>query len=168
MKNISLKSSKTSNIELTSYGLLAMLKNGQFADGFPFFKWLVSQRNSKGGFIGTQDTVMGLQALAEFAERISVKENNIELVVNTDIDGPNNYITFNITPDNALIQQTHQMASTVRSIHVNATGHGFALFQLSYKYFVNGTADQHSTFRIAPKMLNSGSEAKLKLEICVR
>lgn len=160
------KTTKTSNIELTSYGLLAMLANGQFANAFPFFKWLLGQRNSKGGFVGTQDTVMGLQALAEFAERIPVKDNNIDLVVNTDIDDAN-AILFTITPDNALVQQTHRMPTTVRSIHVNATGHGFALFQLSYKYYVNDT-DQHSSFRIVTKTLNSRGEPKLKLEICVR
>lgn len=163
-KNSTAKTSKTLNIEITSYGLLAILESGRFVDGFPYFKWLLSQRNSKGGFISTQDTVMGLQALAKFAERISVRDNNIEIIVNAD-NSPHR-IQFDINPDNALIYQSYELTSTVRAINLTANGHGFALCQLSYNYHTNNIEIEPS-FKLTPNVLKTSNEAYLKLEICI-
>lgn len=163
-KNRTTKSSKTLNIEITSYGLLAILESGRFIDGFPYFKWLLSQRNSKGGFISTQDTVMGLQALAKFAERISIRDNNVEIVVKAD-NLPHE-TNFSINPENALIYQSHELPSTVRAINITASGHGFALCQLSYNYHTNEIETEPS-FQLTPNTLNTTSEAYLKLEICI-
>ncbi|XP_031620960.1 CD109 antigen-like [Contarinia nasturtii] len=163
-KNSTNRSSKTLNIEITSYGLLAILESGQFADGFPYFKFLLSQRNNKGGFIGTQDTVMGLQALAKFAERISIRDNNIEIMVHTD--NLPNHTYFNVNPENALIYQSHELPSTIRAINITANGHGFALFQLSYKYHTN-KIEMEPSFKLKPNTLNNSNEAYLKLQVCV-
>lgn len=158
------KPSKTLNIEITSYGLLAILESKRFTDGFPYFKWLLSQRNNKGGFISTQDTVLGLQALAKFAERISVRDNNIQMVVKADklLDATH----FNVNPENALIYQTHELPSTVRAINVTASGHGFALLQLSYHYHTN-VVEKDPSFKLKSKILDNSNEAYLKLEVCI-
>lgn len=158
------KQSKTLNIEITSYGLLAILEGGHFADGFPYFKWLLNQRNNKGGFISTQDTVMGLQALAKFAQRISISDNNVEIVVNAD--NLLNATHFNINPENALVYQSHELPSTVRAVNISANGHGFALFQLSYNYHTN-KLEADPSFKLNPQVLNNSNEAFLKLQICV-
>lgn len=163
-KNSTSKPSKTLNIEITSYGLLAILENGQFADGFPYFKWLLNQRNNKGGFISTQDTVMGLQALAKFAERISIRDNNIQIVVKAD--NLYNDTQFDVNPENGLVYQSHELPSTVRAINITADGHGFALFQLSYNYHTNNI-EMEPSFKLKPNVLNSTNEAFLKLEICI-
>lgn len=163
-KNNTSKPSKTLNIEITSYGLLAILRSGRFADGFPYFKWLLNQRNNKGGFVSTQDTVMGLQALAKFAERISIRDNNIQIMVKAGdlLDDTN----FNVNPENALIYQTHELPSSVRAINITANGHGFALFQLSYNYRTNKIETEPS-FKLKPNILNNSNEAFLKLQVCV-
>lgn len=149
---------------MTSYGLLALLESDRFADGFPYFKWLLAQRNNKGGFISTQDTVMGLQALAKFAERISIRDNHIEIVVKAD--NLLNDTQFTINPDNVLIYQSHELPSTVRAINITANGHGFALCQLSYNYHTNRIETEPS-FKLTPNILNQTNEAYLKLEICI-
>lgn len=164
LNNSTQKSSKTLNIEITSYGLLAILESGRFTDGFPYFKWLLNQRNNKGGFVSTQDTVMGLQALAKFAERISIRDNNIEMVVKAD--NLLNATHFTINPDNALIYQSHELPSTVRAINISASGHGFALFQLSYTYHTN-KIEADPSFILKPQVLNNSNESFLKLQICV-
>lgn len=51
--------------------MLALAKANRTSDTLPYFKWLLAQRNDQGGFIGTQDTVMGLKALATYARVIS-------------------------------------------------------------------------------------------------
>lgn len=149
---------------MTSYGLLAVLQSGRYADGFPFFKWLLSQRNNKGGFIGTQDTVMGLQALVKFAERISIKDNNIQIVLNAD-NLPNE-TDFNINTSNALIYQTHELPSTIRAINISANGHGFALCQLAYNYHTN-SIEMEPAFKLKPTILNHTNDAYLRLEVCI-
>lgn len=144
---------------------MAILESGQFSDGFPYFKWLLNQRNNKGGFISTQDTVMGLQALAKFAERISIRDNNIQIIVKAD-NLLNNTTNFNVNPENALIYQSHELPSTVRAINITANGHGFALFQLSYNYHTNKIEPEPS-FKLKFNILNNSNEAFLKLQVCV-
>lgn len=165
LKNSTAKPSKTLSIEVTSYGLLAMLESKRFTDGFPYFKWLLNQRNSKGGFISTQDTVLGLQALAKFAERISFKDNNIQMVVKAD-KLLNETTHFTVNPENALIYQSHELPSTVRAINVTANGHGFALLQLSYHYHTN-IVESDPSFKLKSTILDTSNEAFLKLEICI-
>lgn len=142
-----------------------MLENGQYVDGFPYFKWLLGQRNNKGGFVGTQDTVIGLQALAKFAERISIRENMVQLTIKPD--NVANETSFTINPENTLIYQSSELPSIVRSIEVTANGHGFALLQLSYNYYINST-DADSSFKLATKVLDKSNEEHLQLQICVR
>lgn len=105
------RSSKTLNVEMTSYGLLALLHSEQYSKGLPYFKWLLSQRNDRGGFQGTQDTVLGLQALAKYAERIATKENNVQMLI-TSSDANETHITVNA--ENALVLQTFEVIRDYR------------------------------------------------------
>ena len=54
-------------VETTGYAMLALLERGDRVSASSAARWLVSQRNAFGGFGSTQDTVVGLQALIEFA-----------------------------------------------------------------------------------------------------
>ena len=54
-------------VETTGYGLLALLEAGDQINAGNVARWLVSQRNAFGGYGSTQDTVVGLQALIEYA-----------------------------------------------------------------------------------------------------
>ena len=54
-------------VETTGYATLALMQYGDRANAARAARWLVSQRNAFGGFGSTQDTVVGLQALIEFA-----------------------------------------------------------------------------------------------------
>lgn len=73
--------SKTLNVETTGYGFLALLHAKRFKDSLAYAKWLLGQRNSNGAFEGTQDTVVGLQALAEFAKSIPSSSNNLTISI---------------------------------------------------------------------------------------
>ena len=54
-------------VETTGYAILALLEGGDRLTASAAARWLVTQRNSFGGYGSTQDTVVGLQALSEFA-----------------------------------------------------------------------------------------------------
>ena len=52
------------NVEMTSYVLLTLVKLGSNQDllkARSIVRWLSKQRNSEGGFVSTQDTVVALQ-----------------------------------------------------------------------------------------------------------
>ena len=54
-------------VETTGYAVLALLERGDRIAASGPARWLVTQRNAFGGFDSTQDTVVGLQALIQFA-----------------------------------------------------------------------------------------------------
>ncbi|MGQ9572107.1 MAG: alpha-2-macroglobulin family protein [Dehalococcoidia bacterium] len=54
-------------IEATGYAALALLHHDDRPNASRAAKWLVGQRNAYGGFGSTQDTVVALQALTEYA-----------------------------------------------------------------------------------------------------
>lgn len=48
------RSTNAINIEMTSYALLTFVARGDLTNAYPVIRWLVSQRDPKGGFISTQ------------------------------------------------------------------------------------------------------------------
>lgn len=118
------RESKTLNVEITAYALLTLQMNAQNSECLPILKWLLNQRNSKGGFEGTQDTIVGIEALANFATKIATKNNNVKIDINTVNDTK---YRFDVNKDNALVLQS-QMVDT---FHICYT------IQVSYKYNLN-------------------------------
>lgn len=58
---------RSAGIETTAYATLALVKHGDAVNASKASKWLVSKRNAYGGYGSTQDTVVTLQALTEYA-----------------------------------------------------------------------------------------------------
>lgn len=155
--------SKSTNVEITSYGVLALLAANRTADAFPFFKWLLTQRNDCGGFVSTQDTVLGLQALSAYGQLLSTKDNDIQLKIQADTIDER---TLVMSTDNSLVLQTIDLPSETNSVQITATGHGFCLFQLSYRYNVKGS-DEHSAFTLTPNVLDT-TAGFLNVQNCAR
>lgn len=142
--------------------MLALIEAKRFSEALPYFKWLLAQRNDKGGFTGTQDTVIGLDALASYGRYIASKDNDIKLNVKAgDIEK-----TFDVKADNSLVLQKLELPSETKSVHLSASGKGFALFQLSYRYNLN-ESDVYSAFTLKPKVLET-TAGHLNVEVCSR
>ena len=69
----------STDIEMTSYALLTYATLGKIDECVEMTRWLTQQRNGKGGFLSTQDTVMGLQALARISEILYAKTGNFHV-----------------------------------------------------------------------------------------
>lgn len=108
-KNIWYSKPNSVNIEMTSYALLAILQAGLYANALPIVKWLVNQRNELGGFQSTQDTFMGLKALARYAESASSEFNSVQIVLKHGTGAEKAESSFNVNGNNALIQQTYDV-----------------------------------------------------------
>ncbi|OWF38489.1 CD109 antigen-like [Mizuhopecten yessoensis] len=132
--------SKPVDIEMTSYGLMVFAHNGQFTEGLPFMKWITKQRNPNGGFSSTQDTVLALQSLSEFA-RIGYSEH---FHMQIGITAGQTTHTFNVTRQNALVLQSLELRSIPSHVTVTGTGSGMGLVEVSVFFNVEQEVEQPS------------------------
>ncbi|XP_037033232.1 CD109 antigen-like [Bradysia coprophila] len=141
-----IRKSKAINVEITAYALLTLQLNGQDLECLPIVKWLLSQRNDRGGFEGTQDTIVGIEALAIFASKFGAKDSDLKIDISTP-DGPNYSMVVN--KGNSLVLQSQMVSPDVQSVTVNASGKGFAVFELAYQYNIE-TLDLEAAFTLTP------------------
>lgn len=102
------KESKTLNVETTAYALLTLQSIGNDSECLSILKWLLNQRNDQGGFEGTQDTIVGIEALASFATKISTKNNKVDIGVSTSTGTK---FDFAVNATNSLVLQSQKVCS---------------------------------------------------------
>ncbi|XP_055840284.1 CD109 antigen isoform X8 [Episyrphus balteatus] len=147
--------------EMTSYVLLAKLKEGNAEEVLPIVRWLISQRNSNGGFASTQDTVIGLEALTKFAEKSGSGTGKMTIAYDA---GEKNTGEIAVNPENSLILQTHVLPKTVKEVALNAKGTGSCLAQVSYRYNI-ADKDNQPRFGVMP-VVKSSENDQMVLVVC--
>ncbi|XP_053957332.1 thioester-containing protein 1 allele R1 [Anastrepha ludens] len=150
------------NIEISSYAALALLENNLIGDALPVLKWLADQRNAFGGFVSSQDTVVGIQALMAFAARFSSQANNVQVSVQY---GQGAETTLNVNGENSLALQSYELPNTVKNLTISATGQGIAFAQLSYSYNTNVTS-AWPRFVLDPTVNRNSHSDYLHLSAC--
>ena len=150
------------NVEMSAYALQAYLEAGRDSEGVPIMKWLVTQRNENGGFQSTQDTVVGLQALSKLATKIYVPNSELEITVKAQDASPK---TININAGNSLILQKYELSSDARNFEVSASGRGFSILQISYRYNLDDSG-KYPRFVLNPKLESTSNKEFLHLSVC--
>merc|ERR1719367_2048352 len=89
------------DVEISAYVVLTLVKLNKLPEALKVIKWLATQRNSYGGFKSTQDTMIALQALAEYSLKITEKENNLDV----KMDAGDNSFDFIVNEDNEILLQ---------------------------------------------------------------
>uniref|UniRef100_A0A665UQP5 CD109 molecule n=1 Tax=Echeneis naucrates TaxID=173247 RepID=A0A665UQP5_ECHNA len=97
---------RSADIEMASYLLLAQHKLGRVADGVGLMRWLSQQRNHRGGFGSTQDTIVALQALSAFAALGGSRDLDLTVKVAGD---STTVASFHIHRGNYLVLQSQQV-----------------------------------------------------------
>lgn len=123
------------DIEVAGYALLSHFLQYQVSEGIPIMRWLSSQRNSLGGFASTQDTIVALKALSEFAVLMNTERTNMQVTVM----GPSapSPVKFLINTQNRFLFQTAELAVVEPTeVNISASGFGFAICQLNVIYNV--------------------------------
>ncbi|CAH1797987.1 unnamed protein product [Owenia fusiformis] len=123
---------KSADVEITSYALLSLLlKGGENieAEVMPIVRWISRQRNSRGGFASTQDTVVALQALAQYAALV-YGDQDITVALSGSI--PSTSLAIN--SGNSLLLQKVDVPSIPSTIETYTSGTGCALLQGTMKY----------------------------------
>ena len=180
---------QSSDIELTSYILLAKLvnfKNDDSASIVQIVKWINSQRNSLGGFYSTQvrinkffldnllfvllkDTVVALDALSKFASVFHSKKINLR--VNYSV---NNILakTVTINQQNRLLLQKIKLNSLFENktniLNVSVNGSGSGLVQFSVKYNIKKELKTTQDFYLNISSKNEDECKSVTLEVQTR
>ncbi|KAE8748691.1 Thioester-containing protein [Frankliniella occidentalis] len=158
------------NVEMTAYALMTYVSRGLLDEALPIMQWLVSQRNSNGGFASTQDTVVGLQALASMAELISFPLGDMRVqfkyadAAAGDSKGPKE-ATMVVNSKTSMVFQKEELPRHVREVEVAADGAGFALAQVSWS-FNEDTVGKHPLFNLKVDVDNNTATNLLALRVC--
>ncbi|XP_072038714.1 uncharacterized protein [Amphiura filiformis] len=128
---------QSQNIEMTAYALLAYIaKLGRQAltDGNSVAKWIIQKRNPNGGFSSTQDTIVALQALSEYA-RLAYNKGGVSIRLDVKMRRPFGFpdSTIHVTETNRLLQQQVEIP-VPGALSMRGRGRGCALVQVSIKY----------------------------------
>ncbi|XP_046569079.1 CD109 antigen-like [Haliotis rubra] len=110
------------DIQMTAYGLLASSARGDLKGGLPITNWLTSQRNPYGGFSSTQDTMVALHALTDYARRAHVSGFQVEVDIKSGSDTQH----ISVTDSNALVLQSRELTKFPKEVSITATGKGVA------------------------------------------
>ncbi|XP_076446304.1 CD109 antigen-like [Babylonia areolata] len=151
-----------SDVEMTSYALLTYAATNDITGGLDVLKWVASQRNPRGGFSSTQDTVLALQALSEFARHVYSSNFNVQINVKAGAFSRD----YSITPSNALLLQSDDLSYTPNSLTVTGTGSGIALVEVGVFFNVEAEVEE-PTFDVTVT-LEKDSLNTLQLQTCAR
>ncbi|XP_052778039.1 alpha-1-inhibitor 3-like [Mya arenaria] len=121
------------SIEMTAYALLSMSVSGDRVDGARVNKWLIGQRSPYGGFISTQDTMIGLEALAAFGALMKSPPADMTIWISY-MDDRHHKRKFRITSENAMVLQTVDLSTDTSEISVHALGESKAIITVSLFY----------------------------------
>uniref|UniRef100_A0A1I8HNJ2 Alpha-macroglobulin n=1 Tax=Macrostomum lignano TaxID=282301 RepID=A0A1I8HNJ2_9PLAT len=126
------------SVETTGYALLTALARADFQTAAPALRWLSGRQGDLGGFHSTQDTVVGLQAMAQFARSHPGGDGVGSVTVTWP--GQPEPLRFGLGPANrSLLQQREigrgQAARALDGeVFVSGTGSGVALVTVAYAY----------------------------------
>lgn len=150
------------NVEISGYALLAYIAANKTMDGLSIAKWIIAQQSASGGFKSTQDTVVGITALATFAAKISGSN-----AVSCTFTYATKSSILKIDKTNSLVLQSVELPSTTQSVKVSCTGSGFSLLSLSYQFNLND-AEASPRFTLTVNVDEKSNDNSLILNICTK
>lgn len=130
------------DIEATGYAAMALIESGDRVDASRAAKWLAGQRNSEGGFGSTQDTVVALQALTQYATMSAT-----DTAMTVTIKAGDVVKDVTITPDNFDVTQAVEVPAGAQ-VEVSGTGKGEAVVQGVLRYNIPEPPKTATVFNI--------------------
>nr|XP_014086870.1 alpha-2-macroglobulin isoform X2 [Bactrocera oleae] len=148
------------DVYITGYILITMMELKKPVT--PIIKWIVSKRNSNGGFASTFETEVGLRALSIYAARY--KEHGTTL--NIDVFSQKKLVhTFTVGEKDKDFNKKVELPNYTRELQFTATGSGKATLQISYQY--NSLEPYNDSFRIN-STISDPAAARKNLKACMQ
>lgn len=105
---------------------------------------MTTHRNSNGGFVSTQDTMVAMQALSKYSVRISRQQNDLKL---TSAFGTEEH-KFELNEDNLLLVQKSKLETLApeqaNEVSFKVQGKGCFMVQTVLRYNVKESPDKKS------------------------
>ena len=127
-KRFSPEPNRSAGIETTAYATLALVMHGDAFNASQAANWLVAQRNAYGGYGSTQDTVVALQALTEFA---TGTRSDVDLIATISGNGFSKEIRIN--SDNYDVLQVVEVPVDA-DLNISVEGKGDAIAQVVRRF----------------------------------
>ena len=135
------------DVEISAYVVLTLVKLNKLPEALSVIRWLATQRNAYGGFKSTQDTMIALQALAEYSLKISEEETSLEIEFEHE-DTDDDDLDFEVTEDNRLLLQMQKLTldptKSASKVSVEVEGSGCFMVQSILRYNVKSSPDATS------------------------
>ncbi|NXQ29767.1 OVOS protein, partial [Alaudala cheleensis] len=129
----------SAEIEMTSYVLLALLNRAKLTpEDLSYISrivyWLIKQQNPYGGFSSTQDTVVALQALAQYGY-LTFSKNSLNMVKVHFMETPSKI--FQVNDKNRFLLQQASLPTIPGSYSVEVNGTGCVYLQTTLRYNIH-------------------------------
>ncbi|XP_055568657.1 ovostatin-like [Falco cherrug] len=129
----------SAEIEITSYVLLALLNKAKLSpEDLSYISrivhWLVKQQNPYGGFSSSQDTVVALQALAQYGY-LTFSKNNLNTVKVNFMDSTSK--TFQVNNKNRFLLQQASLPTIPGNYSAKVNGTGCVYLQTTLRYNIH-------------------------------
>ena len=152
-------------VEMTAYNILTYVHLGQLPLALDSVKWLARQRNSQGGFVSTQDTVVALEALSEYMRSVTATTLDLTLDISEDDDKLDSMM---IDDSNGLLLQSQKLTKLPASLDVSSSGSGCSLVQTVLRYNTKQVqANSGFNLEVSTENINS-VESDPSLTVCAR
>jgi len=129
--------SESVDVEMTAYMVLSLLKLGGTAnlgEAALAVKWLNTKRNGRGGFVSSQDTVVALTALTEFA--VGTYSPDVAVTVTASAGGGFREVV-RVDGGTRLLTRQKRLPAPLTlpdTVRFSVTGKGCALVQSVFRY----------------------------------
>ncbi|XP_032374181.1 complement C4-B [Etheostoma spectabile] len=120
-------------VETTAYALLAAVELGYTEWADKIACWLITQENYAGGFKSTQDTVVALEALAEYELKRSVSPET-NLIAEFTVQGKTDIVKLALTNNEKV--ETNLKKFSGNNINVQLTGEGNTKLKIVKSYYL--------------------------------
>ncbi|KAK1196897.1 OVOS protein, partial [Pygoscelis papua] len=129
----------SAEIEMTSYVLLALLNKAKLTpEDLSYISrivhWLVKQQNPYGGFSSSQDTVVALQALAQYGY-LTFSKTSLNTVKVNFMEFPSK--TFQVNDKNRFLLQQASLPTIPGNYSVEVNGTGCVYLQTTLRYNIH-------------------------------
>ncbi|XP_050079853.1 CD109 antigen-like [Anopheles maculipalpis] len=151
----------TAGIETTAYGLLSLVHDKRYVDGVSVMRWLVNRRKVSGSFPRTQDTFVGLKALAMLAEAISPLNNDYSIILQHGRTRKLYKITSTLVDQ----QSRDELTGDSRTLKVSVNGRGFGMFTIAYQYGID-VRNINRQFKLTLEKQFFNQDHTLLLKVC--
>ena len=131
------------NVEVTAYSVLTLVMHDRLPEALKAIRWMATMRNSQGGFVSTQDTMVALQAMSHYSLKVTQGETALKLKVKGEKEEEAG-ADFELNEKNLLLLQRWRVPQVPAKLTMDVDGSGCFMVQTVLRYNVHESPDKNS------------------------